>query len=145
MSLWIDRLLSASRSYDSINNSLHLKRVPRGGLKLQLDTPKAAQPAVTATAAGIAASAKASDLHPDKKLYRHPLDRNSRPLSTRYTTERVAEALSVYTGAAAAAAAAAKRALRDLSTALMEHLPAVVQCAHWAVIAQVTVMIRPLA
>jgi hypothetical protein len=48
----------------------------------------------------------------------------------------VQAALAAYQDAAAATTAATRAALRHLSESLQAQLPAIVQCAHWSVIAQ---------
>jgi hypothetical protein len=49
-------------------------------------------------------------------------------------------ALAAYQDAAAATTAATRAALRHLSESLQAQLPAIVQCAHWSVIAQVATL-----
>lgn len=64
--------------------------------------------------------------------YFHPRDRNGKILRTRYTTERVQEAMSEYVEACFNARSEVERVLTKLSWDLVDegHLPAILQASH---------------
>lgn len=68
----------------------------------------------------------------DKSYYYHPRDRNGKLLTTRYTTERVENALSDYIQSCDDAKTAVARALRMLSSKLVEsdHISTIHQASH---------------
>ena len=67
-----------------------------------------------------------------KKLYFHPKDRNGKTLRTRYTTEKVQNALVEYSEACAQASVGVATALTKLSQEVHDdgHFPAFVQASH---------------
>ena len=68
----------------------------------------------------------------EKTQYYHPRDRNGKELRTRYTTERVDEALKEYVASCEDASSAVESVLAKLAQKLCDdgHLPAVVQASH---------------
>jgi hypothetical protein len=67
-----------------------------------------------------------------KSLYFHPRDRNGKVLRTRYTTDRVQEALSDYVEACENARKEVEKVLTRLSWELVDngHLPSIMQASH---------------
>jgi hypothetical protein len=72
----------------------------------------------------------------DREKYYHPRDRNGKVLGNRYTTTRVADALSNYVEACQVATDKVRKLLKELSVVLCEtgHLPAISQSSHFNLI-----------
>jgi hypothetical protein len=72
----------------------------------------------------------------DRGKYYHPRDRNGKVLGNRYTTPRVADALSNYVEACQMATDRVREMLKELSVLLCEtgHLPAISQSSHFNLI-----------
>lgn len=68
----------------------------------------------------------------EKSRYFHPRDRNGKVLRTRYTTDRVQEALSDYVEACEKAQQEVEKVLTRLSWELVDngHLPSIMQASH---------------
>ena len=64
--------------------------------------------------------------------YFHPLDRNGKRITTKYTTERVRDALAAYVAACESARAEVEEVLTELSGTIVErgHLRTVLQASH---------------
>jgi len=73
-----------------------------------------------------------SDKTNAKSRYFHPRDRNGKVLTTRYTTERVQDAMSEYVEACSSAREEVERVLTQLSWDIVDndHLSAILQASH---------------
>ncbi|KAL3915457.1 MAG: hypothetical protein SGILL_005645 [Bacillariaceae sp.] len=75
----------------------------------------------------------------NKDSYFHPRDRNGKLLRTRWTTQKVEDALSTYVGACENAQNEVASVLSNLAVSLQDegHVPAIVQSAHFNLILSV--------
>ncbi|CEL93038.1 unnamed protein product [Vitrella brassicaformis CCMP3155] len=113
-------------TFDIFNNAIYLKKKP----------PSNAPDPFTSATARKGAKLDAKQQQEPPVEFVHPIDRNNRILSNRWTTERVSLAVSRYVEAAEDAAAAVREALRTLSGELLMHLPTLTQSTHFLVILQ---------
>ena len=103
---------------DIFNNILAIKSIPKWAKEKKGETP---EPDETQ-----------DDIKSSKSRYFHPRDRNGKILHTRYTTERVQEAMSEYVESCDEARAEVERVLTKLAWDLVDdgHLPSVLEASH---------------